>query len=337
MGKNTYARKYQITINNPSDKGYNHETIGTNLRQLKPLIYYCLSDEEAKTPHTHIYAVFNSVVRFSTIKQRFPEAHIESARGTHAENRAYIEKSGIWENDTKHGTKIAGTFEEWGELPPERQAALGGHEELLADIKDGLSTSDIIEKNPTLILQTDRIERARLTLTRPPAWRDMAVEYWFGATGTGKTRTVMNAHDTNDIYRVADYKNPFDGYAGQSVLVLDEYRSNLNMPLLLNVLDGYPLDLPARYSNKVAMYSRVYIISNMDLRKQYPYEQFRAIETWEAFLRRVPTITYFCGDCRKKYITADWLLYGENARPMNITQTCGSIPASNLEIASDVE
>jgi hypothetical protein len=319
MGKDMFARKYQITINNPLEKGWNHEAISASLRQLKSLAYYCLADEEAASPHTHIYAAFNSVVRFSTMKNLFPEAHIEAAKGVHAENRAYVEKSGRWGNDAKHGTKIAGTFEEWGELPTERQTALGRHEELLADIKDGLSTASIIEKNPALVLQADRIERARSALAKSPEWRDVAVEYWFGATGTGKTRSVMSTHDIGDIYRISDYKNPFDGYAGQSVLVLDEYRSSLSISLLLNILDGYPLDLPARYSNKTAMYNKVYVISNMDLRRQYPHEQYREMETWDALLRRIPTLTHFCRGGRKKYKTADWLVYGENATPMGAT------------------
>ena len=56
---------------------------------------------------------------FSRIKKLFPDAHIETALGTPAENRDYIQKSGKWANDPKADTSVSDTFEECGELPIE--------------------------------------------------------------------------------------------------------------------------------------------------------------------------------------------------------------------------
>lgn len=53
----TQSRKWQLTINNPQQHGLDHEKIKGVLQQIKPLVYYCLSDEiglETHTPHTHI-------------------------------------------------------------------------------------------------------------------------------------------------------------------------------------------------------------------------------------------------------------------------------------------
>lgn len=52
-------------------------------------------------------------------------------------------------------------------------------------------------------------------------------------------------------------------------------------------LDGYPLTIPARYANRQACYETVYIISNIDLKEQYPNIQAVEPETWRAFLRRI--------------------------------------------------
>lgn len=52
-------------------------------------------------------------------------------------------------------------------------------------------------------------------------------------------------------------------------------------------MDGYPINLPARYSQRVACYETVYIISNIDLTEQYPNIQAIEPETWRAFLRRI--------------------------------------------------
>lgn len=57
MDKDSRTRKWQITINNPADKGFSHDKIVEILSGMKSLIYYCVSDEigEAGTYHTHIF------------------------------------------------------------------------------------------------------------------------------------------------------------------------------------------------------------------------------------------------------------------------------------------
>ena len=70
-------------------------------------------------------------------------------------------------------------------------------------------------------------------------------------------------------------------------MCFDEFRSSLPIGDMLNYLDGYPLSLPARYANRVACFETVYIISNIDLKEQYPNIQSGEPKTWRAFLRRI--------------------------------------------------
>lgn len=88
----------------------------------------------------------------------------------------------------------------------------------------------------------------------------------------------MEGHGYAEVYRVTDYAHPFDSYAGEEVLLLDEYSSNFKIRDLLNYLDGHPLTLPARYSNRVACCTKIYIISNLCLTKQYPKVQYESPE-----------------------------------------------------------
>lgn len=114
------ARKWQVTVNNPADKGLDHDAIKKALEEFKSLVYWCMGDEiglDTHTPHTHLFMVLKSPAKFSTVKKRFPEAHIEAARGSIAENRAYVEKTGKWSEDEKADTRVPDTFEEWGEIP----------------------------------------------------------------------------------------------------------------------------------------------------------------------------------------------------------------------------
>ena len=288
------ARKLQVTVNNPADKGLDHDAIKKALEEFKSLVYWCMGDEiglDTHTPHTHLFMVLKSPAKFSTVKKRFPEAHIEAARGSIAENRAYVEKTGKWSEDEKADTRVPDTFEEWGEIPEEPgQGARSDIAELYSKIKAGMSNAEIMAANPDSakhIHLMDKIRQDILEALYREQWRDVEVTYIFGPTATGKTRGDMEAHGYSSVYRVTDYSHPFDRYAQEPVLCLDEFRSSLLIGDMLDYLDGYPLALPARYANRQACYERVYIISNIDLREQYPNVQINEPATWKAFLRRI--------------------------------------------------
>lgn len=288
------ARKWQVTVNNPADKGLDHDAIKKALEEFKSLVYWCMGDEiglDTHTPHTHLFMVLKSPAKFSTVKKRFPEAHIEAARGSIAENRAYVEKTGKWSEDEKADTRVPDTFEEWGEIPEEPgQGARSDIAELYSKIKAGMSNAEIMAANPDSakhIHLMDKIRQDILEALYREQWRDVEVTYIFGPTATGKTRGDMEAHGYSSVYRVTDYSHPFDRYAQEPVLCLDEFRSSLLIGDMLDYLDGYPLALPARYANRQACYERVYIISNIDLREQYPNVQTNEPATWKAFLRRI--------------------------------------------------
>ena len=88
----------------------------------------------------------------------------------------------------------------------------------------------------------------------------------------------------------------FDAYKGQSVLVFEEFHSQISISDMLNYLDIYPVMLPARYYDRVACYATVYITSNIPLEQQYTEIQRSKLETWNAFLRRIHTVTEFRKD-----------------------------------------
>ena len=78
--------------------------------------------------------------------------------------------------------------------------------------------------------------------------------------------------------------------------MFEEFRSNLLVGDMLNYLDGYPVELPCRYANKVACYTNVYIISNIPLEQQYPNVQTDSPETWAAFRRRIHHVQHMTKD-----------------------------------------
>ena len=313
--RDTQSRKYLITINNFLDHGYTRESIRERITALKSLIYFCAAEEkghETGTHHIHIYTVFSSGVRFSTMKNVFAlGGDIEPAKGSSAENRDYVAKTGKWANSVKADTSIEGTFEEYGEMPEEHQGVSGEEAAIIERIKDGASNAEILGEFPRYLRGLRDIEYVRQTLRAEEyreRWRDLETVYIWGTTGAGKTRYVMESFGYGNVYAVNDYKHPFDGYAGESVLLFDEFASSFRIQDMNNYLDGYPLALPARYSNKQACYDKVFIISNLDLRDQYSFARINQQEVWAAFVRRIHKVIRFYADgSRQEYETKDYL------------------------------
>lgn len=301
MEKDTQMRKGQITINNPKEHGFDHAKIRELMSGLKSCIYYIMCDETGGkdgTYHTHIYAVFKNPVRFSTLKKRFPTAHIEKAVSTHTNNIAYVKKAGKWKDTDKGATSIPNTVEEWGTCPLDANGTDAVLVELYAYIKDGLSNYEILEKSADFIRFEDRIDRIRLTLKQEEyknTWRNLEVIYIYGDTALGKSRYVMEKYGYSNVFRVTDYLHPFDTYLGEDVILFEEFSSNFRINDMLNYLDGYPLKLPARYSDKTACYTKVYFTTNLPLEKQYCNIQQETPAVWKAFIRRIKEIHHYTG------------------------------------------
>lgn len=298
MANDSQSRKWQITINNPVEKGFTHDRLKEILSGMKSVIYWCMADEigENGTYHTHLYLQGRGGINFSTIKKRFDGGHFEMAKGTALQNMQYVSKTGKWENDKKSDTQVPDTFEEWGEMPVERQGARNDLADVYAMVKQGLTNFEIIEQIPDVMFQLDKIEIVRQTIRDQEfaeKWRDLDVEYVWGDTGTGKTRTIMEKYGYRNVYRVTDYKHPFDGYMGQDVILFEEFRSSLSLGDMLKYLDGYPVVLPCRYANRQACFTKVYICTNVSINRQYEEVQRESIGDYLAFLRRIKRIKQY--------------------------------------------
>lgn len=292
-------RKWQLTFNNPIPKGWTHEKIKLKISEFANVVYWCMSDEiglESELFHTHLYLVLKNGVRVSTIHNRFNGVHYDIVKGTSQENRDYVFKEGKWLSDAKGDTNIRESHEEFGELPNERPGKRTDIDMLYDMIKNGMSNYDILEENPKYMLHIERIDKARKVYLEEQfknTWRNLDVTYIWGATGTGKTRGVKDTYGYSNVYTVTDYLHPFDGYAGQDVILFEEFRSSIRIADMLQYLDGYPVELPCRYSNKIACFTKVFICTNIDLREQYRDVKIDYPETWNAFIRRIHKVKIY--------------------------------------------
>lgn len=93
-------RRWQITINNPIDKGWTHEALKNVLQEMS-VVYWCMADEQASTFHTHIYVVFKNQVRLETMCNKFKGGHFDVCEGNSRQNRDYVFKEGKWLDSEK--------------------------------------------------------------------------------------------------------------------------------------------------------------------------------------------------------------------------------------------
>ena len=309
LSPNSQSRKWQIVINNPLSVGLTRERIKEELFKLT-FDYACMSDEIASTgtPHTHIYIQSEAPIRFSTLKTRFPIAHLDKAYGSAQANRDYIAKIGKWEGTDKAKTSIKGSFEEFGSCPTPKQEKFPAMTRLLTDICDGKSSTEIIKENPNFGFKVKDIELLRekfLCEKYQTENRQIKVIYQFGASGTGKTRGVFKKHGAANICRITSYRKGtgvlFDAYHGQEVLVFEEFTGQVPIRDMLNYLDIYPLMLPARYNDRIACYTTVYLNSNTSFGDLYPKIQKEQPETWKAFCRRITKIIEYLPNGETKH------------------------------------
>jgi len=281
-----------------------------------------MSDEigENGTYHTHIY--FESVkhtVRWDTVKKLFHTAHIEQAFGTNVQSRDYILKVG--EYSDKSDTSVDDTFEEWGEFIPMKQGDRSDWRTAKEMIQDGNSVMDVIDEVSHMMQYDTTLDRYRQRWIESQfidTYRHLEVTYIFGKTRAGKTRHVMEKYGYGNVCKMNAYKkNPrFDKYDRcQDVLLLDEFKDSFEIQEMLDYLDGYPLHLPSRYNDKFACYTKVYIVSNLPLEKQYVDVKKEYPDVYDAFIARIKNVMVFTGEYEyDTYSTQEYLQAVERSK-----------------------
>lgn len=187
------------------------------------------------TPHLQGYVAFARPVSFVVVRGRLGgAAHVEKAKGSGAENRAYCAKEG--------------QFTERGDIP-----AQGSRTDLLAVkhmIKAGRHLKDIV--NECSSYPAMRSAEMLFKYRRVPFQKRALNVWWFwGVTGSGKTHRawemINQNHWNDDVWCNNDSLKWFDGYGGEAVVLLDDIRGDdIKFNFLLRLLDVFPLKVPVK-------------------------------------------------------------------------------------------
>lgn len=293
--RDTQKRSWLLTI--PAENN-DQATVEKKLERYR-FIGQLERGEETGYLHWQVLIDHPHAIRFSTLKNLFPTAHIEPRKGNLVQAIAYVTKA-----ETFAGVSIGNMKD----VPEAKEKKLG-----LADfhamISEGVPVDDLIANHPSALYFATRLRELERTLAfqRGKELREVKALYLHGKTGVGKTRALWETYGAS-MYRVSNYAHPWDSYRGESVLVLDEfYGGNIGFDLLLNVLDRYPLELPARYANKNACWTTVAVVSNIPLSDQYTDIQASNPRGWQALLRR------FAGEVYELDDSGEWLKDGQKS------------------------
>lgn len=305
MSKKGGSRKWfcRVSKTNNTQNGvfeYDFDDLFNKLSQ-KYDILFALHDKDQTNIHCHIVIQNKSTIEFDTIKNLLPYGDIEKQRGTNKECFEYClhkDKKSLETEKEQYDESCLKTNIEDLEVWKKSGNGLGARNDLIKIvdmIQNGASDLDIMNEYPSQYLLYSKsisaIRQDYLKETKGNDFRNVEVIYIYGSTGVGKTRSVMEKYGYKNVYQVTSYATGlFDGYSGQDVIIFDEFRSSIPIAQMLTFLDGYPLQLPCRYNNKTALFTKIYIISNIPLSKQYPNIQTDEPKTYDAFLRRISKV-----------------------------------------------
>lgn len=242
------ARNWCFTINNPGRK-YCMARIWLACERL-PDVRYCVYQKEMGeegTQHIQGYIELKKPQWMRWLKDNFAYgAHYEQRKGTRWEARAYCMK----EESRICAPVEYGSFVACGERTD--------LEDIKIRIAEGENIKTIVE-DCTSYQQARFAEKLYSIKTLSKEYRKKEVFWYWGTTGTGKTRAAFER--SGEDYWLSNLTGEwFDGYTGQKDVIIDDLRAKAwPYVLLLRLLDGYPLRVPVKGGFTVWEPERIWI------------------------------------------------------------------------------
>jgi len=238
--------------------------------------------------HFHIYFRFKNKKRMRTVKALVGDQGVWCGRRKGTEKNCMDYCLSIGKYIGKNELHI--TSGQFGDPQPERaQGKRSDLKDACQEIAEGVAEEVIAKDHPETYVRYYRGLREYATALKPKPPRirpPVQVIYFFGSTGTGKSHRVSSNESLGSLFPAGRGKNPWDGYAGEETLYIDEWKStDWDISLMNCVLDNYLLKLPARYHDAFAAWTRVVICTNEEACQTYAHESNPALR--DAFHRRI--------------------------------------------------
>lgn len=283
--KNPESRRWVLTL---PEKEYSQAEVEKRLGRYKVVVGQLEAAPTTGYLHWQLYMEHSSAVRFSALRKLFPKGHYEVARKTRIQAVSYATR----EDKRAPSGEVINLGKLDLTLKQGKRTDLDSYSEQI--MLEGKSADEVIHDDPRAVVYVNHLRQLELIRDRETwgkTFREVEVHYIHGETRTGKTSALFKTYGYGAIYRVSNWKNPFDGYKGQDILLLDEYNTSVPIVDMLKIMEGYPLEVSARYADKIAKFTTVFIVSNLALPKQHLTIQQEHPEQWAAFEARLTSVS----------------------------------------------
>lgn len=225
-----------------------------------------------KTLHHQCYVEFENKRVFNSIKKLIPRAHIESAKGGPDANKKYCSK----DNEV---------ILEYGAM--KQQGKRTDLDKVKLMIKNGATMDDIIDTSANY--QCIKASEVILKFKEPKRkWKPKIFWYW-GPTGTGKTRTAVDEAGERFWMSNKDLKW-WEGYDGHDNVIIDDFReSYCEFHELLRILDRYEYRVMVKGGSRQLRAQNIWITCPSPPERVYSH----ITEDVKQLLRRIDVVKFF--------------------------------------------
>lgn len=210
--------------------------------------------------HNQAYIQMYKQCRYTSIQKLIKsKAHFEVMYGSIEQNETYCKKENVF--------KKLGDFVSRGYRSDLHN--------IKDDLKAGSSLTDIMENyTGDFIRYSNGIQKMKSLIDNKQAnkFRDVKTTVLIGEAGSGKTSHVVKKYGYENVFIVEngqDDKFLFDGYDGESTILIDDFNGNIKYTTLLRILDGHKYGLNIKNGRTYARWNKVYITSNNKPGKWY--------------------------------------------------------------------
>lgn len=259
------------------------------------------------TPHLQGYVSFRRAYRLSALKKLAPRAHWEVARCDDWNYELKLDSEDVYTQDNRTQGKRRDIDKAYEAVTAKKTRA-----------------QFVLEERPNY--QAIRVfDIAQSLAAGPRPIQKIDVHWYFGTTGTGKTRAAFE--ENPGAYLCEDFKW-WDGYVGQDVVIIDDVRADFcKFHEWLRLLDIYPLRKQIKGGWVECRFTKIIITAPVG-----PAEMWhsRTEEDLKQLLRRITCVKKF--ECTPLGTLVTEVGKGNTGFPNPVTNT---IPFSAVSLPLD--
>jgi len=292
------ARNFCFTLNNyekvtDESSGVTRVAQVEWLRQRCTYIVWGKEVGESGTPHLQGYAECKTPIKFDTFVKHCHDVNVEKRMGPAKAASDYCKKGeqshDEWKALNVNGPNYGLNADVFEEGMCSNQGKRNDIETCTDMINEGKRMREVAEDNPQAFVKFHRGLQAYKTLMTPARSAPPEVIVRYGPTGSGKS--LMAHHETSDAFVWKPQMGQWwDGYDGETNVILEEFRGQIAFEHLLDLLDRYECKVQVKGGMAQFVGSKIVICSPCPPWEWYPKNAANSRDSLAQLKRRVSKV-----------------------------------------------